>query len=176
MVTEETNSQPTSVVTKPESAPSPHGKIYLTPEQYSHVEKILLDLIGPIASTSFQQFKTRLFTLEQLVEELSVYLSASQITEFKRRIIPLVQPEKRSTQAQIDAPMISEESEISEVLICEYEQALAEIIGPIAIFLVRDTLASFSQISKVKLIETLSAEISDPQKAAEFRRRFIDST
>lgn len=68
------------------------------------------------------------------------------------------------------------ESEISEVLICEYERALAEIIGPIAMFLVRDTLASRPQISRVKLIETLSAEIIDSQQAAEFKRRFIDST
>ena len=68
------------------------------------------------------------------------------------------------------------ELEISEALICEYERALAEIIGPIAIFLVRDTLASSPQISQAELIETLSAEIVEPQKAAEFKRRFIDST
>ena len=179
MVTEE-NSQPASVVMKPESAPSSHGRFSLTLEQYSHIEKILLDLIGPVASASIQQFKKGSFTLEQLVEELSAYLSVSQIAEFKRRIVPLLQepePEKkRNTQAQTDAPIVDQESEISEVLICEYEQALTEIIGPIATFLVRDTLASFPQISQVKLIETLSAEIFEPQKAAEFKRRFIDST
>ena len=175
-MTLESNSQPASVVVKPESASSSHGRFSLTPEQYSHVEKILLDLIGPVASASIQQFKTRSFTLEQLAEELSAYLSVSQIAEFKRRIVPLVQPEKRTLQAQTEAPIISKEPEISEVLICEYERALAEIIGPIATFLVRDTLASCPQISQVKLIETLSAEIVEPQKAAEFKQRFIDST
>ena len=174
-ITLETNSKPDSAVVKP-SALSPYGKVCLTPEQYSHVEKILSDLIGPIASASIQQFKTRSFTLEQLVEELSAYLSVSQIAEFKRRIVPLLQPEQRTLQAQVDVPTISEESEISEVLISEYEQALAEIIGPIATFLVRDTLASCPQISQAKLVETLSAEILSPQKAAEFKRRFIDST
>lgn len=175
MVTEETNTQSASLVPA-ELAFSSHSRFSVTLEQYSHVEKILSDLIGPVASASIQQFKAQSFTLEQLVAQLSAYLSVSQIAEFKRRIIPLLQPEKGSTQRQIDAPTISEESEITEALICEYEQALTEIIGPIATFLVRDTLASCPQISQAKLIETLSAEIFDPQKAAEFKQRFIDST
>ncbi|WP_319423417.1 CHAT domain-containing protein [Pleurocapsa sp. FMAR1] len=175
-ITIEANSQIASIVTKSEQAPLSHGKACLTLEQYSHVEKILLDLIGPIASASIQQFKTQSFTLEQLLEELSAYLCVSQITEFKRQIIPLLQEVQRSTQVQTDAYIISQEPEISEFLICEYERALAEIIGPIATFLVRDTLASFPQISQVEFIETLSAGILEPQQAAEFKRWFMDST
>lgn len=86
---------------------------------------------------------------------------------------------KSDAKAMVTAKTNSQQvqqPEISEILICEYERALAEIIGPIAIFLVRDTLASSPQISPAKLIKTLSAEIIDPQQAAEFQRQFIDST
>ena len=176
IVTEETNTQPASVVPKPEDAPSSHGRFSLTPEQYSHVEEILTDLIGPVASASIQQFKAQSLTLEELVEEMRDYLSVSQLTEFERQIIPLLQQPGDPTLVPIDNHVVSQEQEITDVSVYEYEQALAEVVGPIAAFLVQNALASSPQISRVELIEILSAEIWDPQKAAEFRQQFLDST
>ena len=141
-----------------------------TPEQFSRVEEVLLDLIGPIASASIRQFQARSLTLEELMEELTDYLSVSQLTEFERQIIPLLQ-QLDPIEVPVDTPVVSEEITDS---ICEYEQALTEIMGPIAPFIVRDTLTSFPQISRVELIEVLSAEIANPQKAAEFKRQFLD--
>ena len=147
-----------------------------TPEQYSRVEEILTDLIGPIASASIQQFKAQPLTLEELAEKLTAYLSVSQATEFKRQITPLLQEPTEPTIVPIDNPVVSEEAEVTDVLICEYERALAEIVGPVAAFIVQNALASFPQISRVELIEILSAEIVDFQKAAEFKQQFLDLT
>lgn len=148
-----------------------------TPEQYSRVEEILTDLIGPIASASIQQLKAQPLTLEELVKELTDYLSVFQLTEFERQIKPLLQePTAHRIQVPINTPVVSKEQEITDVLVCEYERALAELVGPVAAFLVQNALASFPQISRVELIAILSVEISDPQKAAEFRRQFQDLT
>ena len=139
----------------------------LTAEQYAYVEDILIELIGPIASTLIQKSQAQLHTLEKLVEKLAVYLTPFQLTEFKQQVEPLYTPS--TDQAPVDAS--SEEQTIPASLVVEYEQALTEAVGPIAGFLVQKALAS-PQISRGELMEILSAEISDPQKAVEFRQRF----
>ena len=145
-----------------------------TLEQFSRVEEILTESLGPIASSLIQQFKAQSFTLEELVKELTNYLSVSQLTEFERQTIPLLQQWGDLTLVPIDNHVVPQEQEITDVLVCEYEQALAEVVGPIAVFLVQNALASSPQLSRVKLIEILSAEIYDPQKAAEFRQQFLN--
>ena len=139
----------------------------LTSEQYAYVEEILTELIGPIASTLIQQSQAQPHTLEELVEELAVYLTLSQLTEFKQQITPLHTP---STH-QVPVDTSSEEQTITDSLVCEYEQALTEIVGPIAGFLMQKALAS--PHSRGELIEILSAEICYPQQATEFRERFL---
>lgn len=146
-----------------------------TPEQFFLVEEILTDLIGPIASASLQQFRGQSLTLEELVEELKNYLSVSQLAEFERQTIPLLQQQPSvPILVPIDNDVVSKESEITDVLVGEYERALAEIVGPVAAFLVQNALADSPQISRAELIEVLSAEIGDPQKAAEFRQQFLE--
>ena len=147
-----------------------------TSEQFSCVEEILTDLIGPIATAWIRQFKAQPLTLEELVAKLSAYLSVSQITEFERQITPLLQEPTKPTIVPIDNPVVFKEPEVTGVLVCEYERALAEIMGPVAAFLVQNALASFPQISRAELIEVLSSEIIDPQKAAEFKEQFLGST
>ena len=146
-----------------------------TPEQFSRIEEILTDLIGPIATVWIQQFEAHSLNFEELLAKLSTYLCASQITEFERQITPLLQEPTKLTTMPVNNPIVFNEPEITDVLVCEYEQALAEIIGPVAGFVVQNALAS-PQISRVKLIEILSSEIIDPQKAAEFKQQLIDST
>ena len=176
-ITLEISTQPASIVTS---------------EQFFCMQEILSELLGPIASSLIQQFQAQSLTFEELVEELKDCLSVSQITEFERQIEPLLQESEDISvantalhgaelradpiQVQTNTALVAREREITDVLVCEYEQALAEAIGPIATFLVQDALASFPQISKEELIEILSAEIINPQKAAEFKRQFLDST
>ena len=164
----------------------------VTPEQFFCMQEILTELLGPIASSLIQQFQAQSLTFEELVEELKDCLSVSQITEFERQIKPLLQESEDVSvantalhgaelradpiQVQTNTALVARKQEITDVLVCEYEQALAEAVGPIATFLVQDALASFPQISKEELIEILSAEITNPQQAAEFKRQFLDST
>ena len=160
-------SQPASLGTLPYAYVEEILTPLLTLEQYVYIEEILTELIGPIASTLIQQSQAQPHTLEELVEELAVYLTPSQLTEFKQQITPLHTPSTH--QVPVDAS--SEEQTITDSLVGEYEQALAEAVGPIAGFLVQKALAS--PHSRGELIEILSAEISDPQQATEFRERFL---
>jgi Ca2+-binding EF-hand superfamily protein len=50
---------------------------------------------------------------------------------------------------------------------------LARCIGPVASFILQDTLNQHPQIAPQQLIESLTAEITNPQKAQEFRQRLL---
>ncbi|MDJ0619720.1 MAG: CHAT domain-containing protein [Calothrix sp. MO_192.B10] len=146
----------------------------LTPEQYVCVEEILIEIIGPIASTLLQKLQMRSLTIENLMKELAVYISPSQIAKFKQQVAPILENSVEQSQKQTDTHILSQKDKITDILLHEYEQALADVMGPIATFLVKKILASSPQISRIELIEILSDEIPDPQKAVEFRQRFID--
>ncbi|MBD2104010.1 FHA domain-containing protein [Leptolyngbya sp. FACHB-261] len=62
---------------------------------------------------------------------------------------------------------------LSESFVKLCTRDLADLIGPIANFLVKKTLAANPQTSSAELVEALAAEIPDPQKAIEFRRRLL---
>ncbi|MGA7932850.1 MAG: CHAT domain-containing protein, partial [Kovacikia sp.] len=74
---------------------------------------------------------------------------------------------------QEETPVTEDDQAITDAFIQECERSLAEAMGPIARFLVQDTLASIPEMSKSELVETLSAWITDPQKRVEFRQRFL---
>jgi hypothetical protein len=52
-------------------------------------------------------------------------------------------------------------------------QELARYIGPMARFVLDDTLAQYHQITPQQLVEMLAAEITNPQKAKEFKEHLL---
>ena len=50
---------------------------------------------------------------------------------------------------------------------------LARFIGPVASFILKDTLAQYPQISRQQLVESLTGEITNPQKAQEFKQHLL---
>jgi serine/threonine-protein kinase len=64
------------------------------------------------------------------------------------------------------------EQAIDASVLRQCERELANLVGPIANFLVQKALKSHPQISLTELVKTLAENISDPQKALEFQQRF----
>lgn len=50
---------------------------------------------------------------------------------------------------------------------------LARFIGPVAGFILKDTLAQYPHISRQQLVESLTVEITNPQKAQEFKQHLL---
>lgn len=50
---------------------------------------------------------------------------------------------------------------------------LAHFIGPVASFILKDILAQYPQISRQQLVESLTVEITNPQKAQEFKQHLL---
>jgi serine/threonine protein kinase len=61
-----------------------------------------------------------------------------------------------------------------EQFVRQCEQDLAELIGPIATFIVQKAIKSYPQISRLEFVRIVSAEISDnPQTALKFQQRIL---
>lgn len=141
-------------------------------EQYSQMEVMLKELIGPIASTLLRQVAAKASSPQAGVQDLMQHLTPLQQIELEKWSTVLfskstVQPQ---TKSSIHAPSLKHQG-IPEDFMRECEQALANFIGPIATFLVQKTLKSHPQISPTELAEILAVEIPDSQKAIEFRQQ-----
>lgn len=145
-------------------------------EQYSHLEQILKELIGPIAPTLLRQVAAQASGPQAWVENLMQHLPPLQQIELEQRSNSLLQKSTVQPQTKsLSAPSLKPQA-IPETFVHQCEQALASCIGPIATFLVQKALKSHPQVSKAELIEILVAEIPEHQTAIEFRKRlFLES-
>lgn len=141
-------------------------------QQYSQLEKILMEIVGPIAPTLLQKAARRASNPQNWVEYLTQHLLPHQQNELKQRSSQL---EASISQAQTKSSVASsiQVSTIAENQVQQCEKALANCIGPIATFLVSKALKYHPQISKQELVELLAAQIPDQNKATEFRQQLL---
>lgn len=143
-------------------------------EQYSQLEKILMQLVGPIAPTLLQQVSVLGSNPQAWVEHLMQVLPPQQQRELKQRSLSLVQAPTCQPQTKSSHAPSFQYSTIPESFVHRCEQALAIHIGPIATFLVQKTLKLYPQISQAELVEILATEIPVDQKAVEFRQQLLN--
>lgn len=143
----------------------------LSPEQYSRLEEILTEIIGPIAPILLQQVGGQMVSSRELVENLLLYIPRQQQVEFEKKVMLLLQEATVQSQTKSANLPSAKKQAIDESFVRQCERELADLIGPVATFLVQKTLKSSPQISNVELVKALAAEISDPQKASEFQQR-----
>lgn len=148
----------------------------LSPEQYSDLEKILTELVGPIAPVLLQQVSAHAYAPQELVENLVSYLTLEQRIKLEEKVASLLQEPAVPSQIQSVSSLSLKHPIVNESFIGECERSLADLIGPIASFLVQQILASSPQISPIELVETLATEIPDLQKANEFKQRLLALT
>lgn len=167
----------TPTITSPPAAQTLYHHLALSPEQYSKLEKLLREFVGPIGSLLLQQALMQALNAEGLVEHLSLYLSEHQRTEFEKQAMALLQTPAANikgltAQTQIRMPTSPGSLQfINDSFVSRCEQELIDLIGPIGSFLVRKAVKSSPKVSLEEFVEILAAEISNPQKATEFRRR-----
>jgi uncharacterized caspase-like protein len=149
------------------------SQVSLSPEQDSRLQEILWEFVGPIAPALLQQVLVKVPTSRDLVEKLALHLPLHQRVEFEKKAEflipePAVQAQMKSGKSPTLKTQVVNESSLGQC-----ERTLAEIIGPIATFLVQKAWMSHPQASLEELVEILAAEIPDAQKALEFKNRII---
>jgi serine/threonine protein kinase len=155
----------------------------LSVEQHNQLEKILLELVGPVASTLLRQAVVSMPSYEELINNLEVHLTGQQKIVFKQKAMSVlkestIQQGTKSNNLLTNTPPPNQQQTnkpevISESFIRQCERELADLIGPIATFFVKKAVKSYPEISRAELVRILAAEISDPQKALQFQQRLL---
>ncbi|MCF2145264.1 serine/threonine protein kinase [Desmonostoc muscorum LEGE 12446] len=154
----------------------------LSPENYKRLEKILLEFVGPVAPRLLQQVAASAPNCEELISQLALHLRGNQQIDFRKKTIFILEKptllqeltvkSDRSTINSNNFP--NQESEfISKEFVEKCERELADLIGPIAKFLVQKALKSSGKISRAELVKILASQIPDTQKALQFQQRLL---
>ncbi|MEH1856838.1 MAG: serine/threonine-protein kinase [Nostoc sp.] len=154
----------------------------LSGENYNRLETILLEFVGPIASRLLRQVAASASNFEELISQLALHLRENQQIDFKKKTIFLLEKPTllqeltvKSDQSGINSNnLLNQESKlISDKFLEECERELADLIGPIAKFLVQKTVKSSGQISRAEFVKILASQIPEPQKALQFEQRLL---
>ncbi|MEH2228518.1 MAG: serine/threonine-protein kinase [Nostoc sp.] len=154
----------------------------LSGENYNRLETILLEFVGPIASRLLRQVAASASNFEELISQLALHLRENQQIDFKKKTIFLLEKPTllqeltvKSDQSGINSNnLLNQESQvISDKFLEECERELANLIGPIAKFLVQKARKSSGQISRAEFVKILASQIPEPQKALQFEQRLL---
>ena len=154
----------------------------LSGESYNRLETILLEFVGPIASRLLRQVAASASNFEELISQLALHLRENQQIDFKKKTIFLLEKPTlvqeltvKSDQSGINSNnLLNQESQIiSDKFLEECERELANLIGPIAKFLVKKARKSSGQISRAEFVKILASQIPEPQKALQFEQRLL---
>lgn len=140
-------------------------------EQYSRLEQMLSELVGPIAPTLLRQVSAPASNPQAWVEKLARYLSPQQQIELDKLSNSLGQASIAKPQTKSSIIPSEQYQTLPESFVHECKQVLTDLVGPIANFLIQKALTQDPQISPPKLVEILAQEIPNRTKAAEFRER-----
>jgi serine/threonine protein kinase len=158
--------EPMTVVPEAELQPIP-----INPEFLKNCQQELSRCIGPMANSLLEDTLTQFphITPEQLVETLAKEIPNLQRAQvFRNSIkIPSTQPELQAQEEEVTA----QPTQINPDFLEHCQQELSRCIGPMASFIIEDTLAQFPQMTLEQLVEALMAEIPNPQRAKDFRTR-----
>ncbi len=142
----------------------------LCPEEAADIEEEVM--------STFRDSQQKLQRYEQaLAESIKQKSTLGDMTQIElnqlRQVLALNKEDVASIEARlIKSPPVKPEAKISANLSPAFlklcQQELNRYIGPVAQFILEDTLEQYPQIGQKKLLELLAAEITDPQKARDF--------
>ncbi len=164
---------PEPVAITPESQLKAKAFTPLNLEFIEHCRQELVRCVGPMASFLLEDTlaQSPQLTPEQLVEALAAEIPNPQrAKEFRNRITIFVTETLQSStlsKEKIGSQTVSLNPEFIE----HCRQELVRCVGPMASFLLEDTLAQSPQLTPEQLVEALGAEIPNPQRAKEFKSR-----
>ncbi|HEY9850053.1 MAG TPA: adenylate/guanylate cyclase domain-containing protein [Leptolyngbyaceae cyanobacterium] len=179
--TENLTNQPASEV-----ANHPASNLTIPTEIHQQLQTLLANHIGPMASLLLPQALQEVSTLPDLVNRLAVYVPDTCRQQFQSEAKALLKPSNQASSATNQNPVNSKSHisqpvakthaipatiEASFLQICERE--LAKLIGPMAKFIVQETISKQPNSSRKQLVEALAKQIPTPQKAQEFSRKLL---
>ncbi|MEH1779784.1 MAG: protein kinase [Nostoc sp.] len=176
--------QPPSFTQPPQASLSQKNSIgyptsILSAENYSRLETILLEFVGPVASRLLRQVVASSPNLEELISQLALHLRGNQQIDFKKKTMFLLEKptflQELTVQSEIKPNNLSsqESQVISDSFLHQCERELADLIGPIAKFLVQKAVKSSGQISRAEFVKILASQIPESQKALQFQQRLL---
>ncbi|MGF1936236.1 MAG: protein kinase domain-containing protein [Nostoc sp. ChiQUE02] len=169
---------PQALLSQQNSIGHPPASI-LSAESYSRLEKILLEFVGPVASRLLRQVAASAPNCEELISQLALHLRVNQQIDFQKKTMFLLEKptllQELTVKSEIKSNNLpSQEPQlISESFIHQCERELADLIGPIAKFLVQKTVKSSGQVSRAEFVKILASQIPEPKKALLFQQRLL---
>lgn len=159
----------------------PTGPQNLPDDVKRQLERLMAEIIGPIASVVLRTGLAKSVTLEELMEYLMARLPAEQRSQFQQRVEQMFQPYEaapsspthpQSTPAPA-TPSISPTAQVTPQFIKQCELELAKRIGPIANLLVRRAIAQNPHRSAKELVDVLSTHLPEPAMVESFRQSLL---
>ncbi len=144
-------------------------KLIVDSQQYTQLEEILKQLVGPIALTILQSALQEALNLEQLIENLATYLQPEQQKIFQKQVTAIILKPLAASQTEL-----GDISTIDANFIHKCTTELAYIVGPIANFIVQQELKSSPKISRSQFIKKLAEKISESAKVVQFEKRMLE--
>lgn len=149
-------------------------QILLSSEQYSNLEQLLKQFIGPIAPRILKNGIINAANCQALVTNLVSYLSPQQQKEFEKSAITILETFTVSFPTHSPKSVKEEHQAIDANFISQCERELTYFVGPIAKIIIKQVLQSHPQISSIELVNNLADKIRDPKQALEFKRRITE--
>lgn len=146
----------------------------LSSEQYNGLEKILVELVGSVASILLRQVAASALSYQQLIDNLALHLDEEQQIEFKQKAMFLLKEANSKPEIKLNKLPSEAPQPIDNNFMHQCEQVLADLIGPIASFLVQEAVKTYPQVSRLEFVKILVGKISDePQKVLEFQQHLL---
>lgn len=147
----------------------------LSSAQYTQLESMLKEMIGPIASMLLSQMSAQTQQPELLIVAFKEYLTPHQQAQFETQIQSWFVTTEHFPQTRNVPPVETKPTQVDEALIHQLLQELTQLIGPIAQFILTTTLQDQPEMSRNELIEKIAAEIPNPEQALQFRHRWSEN-
>jgi uncharacterized caspase-like protein len=189
-----TISQEAALATQLSLSPNPSSQDFstrdkesLTSEQYNYLESILLESIGPIAPTLLKYYSDNSSSTEEIINSCREHLNDRQRDNFIQKLKnlpanrnrPRITIEKPQTRSAVFGAVVEAEDTfpkqraVDREIIEECQHYLVSLIGPIAKYMIVDLISKNPNLTLDRFIESLAAEIPDPQQAEALRQKFL---
>jgi uncharacterized caspase-like protein len=155
-----------AITNQPNKIVQPQFTLAVGTQEYTKLEQLVKQSIGPIASTLLQKALTKVGNFQELVDNLAVYLSKGQQQEFQQRAMAILE-----TSTSNLPRVINEVIDVNSIAKCERE--LAYSVGPIANFIIQEILKSHPQISFSEFVKKLAKQIPNTKQSLEFEQRML---
>lgn len=165
------------------SLPNSTNYFTLDYKNYTQLENLLKQFIGPIAVTVLEDVLPQSRSFQELVELLASFILPEKKAQFKQLAIAILQNsnlQNSNSKAPNLYEVISQAQNQNKSLVLganfinECKNNLAYLVGPFASFIIQNILADNPQISSLEFITKIAEIIPEPMQAVEFKIKMLE--